>query len=320
MLKWPKGQVSAEKSYGGSYADYSLGKPMTRIIVEAKRDGVYFDLPAGIGPGVVQLPTITEGSPAVGDAVKQVLRYCQDRGVPIAVVTNGHQVIAFMAFRQDAVPPLAARALVFDSLSAIREKFRTFWDNLSPVGAELLTLQGTVGDMRVQSPPQKLAARIPNYPGYWIRNKISTELQTLGDLILQDLVTAPELEPVFLDRCYLASSALSEYALVSKEILEARYSALESMESEIATSSVRDEDNKLSEDLKVDVTAASLASRPLILLGNVGVGKSIFIRHFIRIDAKDVMERSVVLHINFGGEPAQQRTFAYTSWTISLLN
>jgi hypothetical protein len=34
------------------------------------------------------------------------------------------------------------------------------------------------------------------------------------------------------------------------------------------------------------------------------VGKSIFIRHFVQIDAREVMERSVVLTINFGGEPA----------------
>ena len=34
------------------------------------------------------------------------------------------------------------------------------------------------------------------------------------------------------------------------------------------------------------------------------MGKSIFIRHFIQVDAKEVMERSVVLSINFGAEPA----------------
>jgi len=303
VLKWSRQDIVSEKSHGGTYADYSLGGPATRMIVEAKREGIYFDLPAGVGPGVVALPTITEASPAVGEAVKQALRYCQERGVPIAVVSNGHQMIAFMASRQDGIAPLTARALVFDSLSAMRESFREFWDNLSAAGAELLSLQATLGDGPVQSPPQKLSARIPDYPGYWSRNRISTELQTLGDLILADLTGAPEFEQAFLERCYLASSALSEYALVSKEILEARYSALESAESDISTNATREGDG-LSGELQVDVIAASLGRRPLILLGDVGVGKSIFIRHFVRIDAKDVMERSVVLNINFGGEPA----------------
>jgi hypothetical protein len=303
VLRWPKEEIIAEQSHGGTYADYAVGRPATRMIVEAKREGVYFDLPAGVGPGVVPLPAITEASPAVGEAVKQVLGYCQERGVPIAVVSNGHQVIAFMASRQDGIPPLTARALVFDSLSAMRESFREFWDNLSAAGAEMLSLQSTVGDGKVQLPPEKLSARIPDYPGYWSRNRISTELQTLGDLILADLIGAPEFEHAFLERCYLASNALSEYALVSKEILEARYSALESAESEISTSAARD-DSDISDALQVDVIAASLGRRPLILLGDVGVGKSIFIRHFVRIDAAEVMERSVVLNINFGGEPA----------------
>lgn len=303
VLCWPKEQITAEESHGGAYADYALGRPATRLIVEAKREGVYFELPAGVGPGSVRLPTITESSPAVGDAVKQVLRYCQDRGVPVAAVTNGHQLIVFVASRQDGVPPLSARALVFDSLSAMRDDFQLLWDNVSPAGLDLLTVHATLGDATIETPPEKLSARIPDYPGYWIRNRISTELKTLGDLVLQDLVMAPELEPEFLARCYLSSSALSEYALVSKEILEARYSALETMEANVSVASAR-RGGKLSGDLKVDVTAASLGRRPLILLGDVGVGKSIFIRHFVQIDAKEVMDRSVVLSINFGGEPA----------------
>jgi hypothetical protein len=303
VLCWPKQDITAEKSHGGAYADYVLGEPATRLIVEAKREGVYFDLPAGVGPGTVRLPTIAEGNPAVGEAVKQVLRYCQDRGVPIAAVTNGHQLIVFVASRQDAVPPLSGRALVFDSLQAMRDSFQLLWDNVSRAGVELLTLHATLGAAVVETPPEKLSARIPSYPGYWTRNKISTELKTLGDLVLQDLVMAPELEPEFLARCYLSSNALSQYALVSKEILEARYSALESMEAEVSTVAAR-RGGKISGDLKLDVTAASLGRRPLILLGDVGVGKSMFIRHFVQIDAKDVMERSVVLSINFGGEPA----------------
>jgi hypothetical protein len=164
-------------------------------------------------------------------------------------------------------------------------------------------LATVLGRPAVETPPEKLAARIPDYPGYWSRNKIQTELKTLGDLVLQDLVEAPELEREFLARCYLSSSTLSEYALVSRELLEARYSALEATAAKVSASSARHGD-EISADLRVDVTAASLGSRPLILLGDVGVGKSIFIRHFVQIDAKEVMEKSVVLSIDFGAEPA----------------
>lgn len=303
VLGWPKGEITAEQSHGGTYTDYQIGKPATRLIVEAKKEGIYFELPAGAGPGTAAISSVTDGSSDIKAAVEQVLGYCQERGVALAVVTNGHQILAFVASRQDGVPPLTGRALVFDSLAAIRSSFQLTWDNLSPAGVEALNLHKTLGDAQASTPPEKLAARIPGYPGYWTRNRIQTELKILGDLVLQDIVSAPEFEREFLARCYSSSGTLSEYALVSKEILEARYSALDEAEAEASTTSAWEGD-EIAGDLRVDVSAAGLGRRPVLLLGDVGVGKSIFIRHFMQIDAKDVMERSVVLYINFGGEPA----------------
>jgi hypothetical protein len=303
VLRWPKGQVEAEESHGGLYADYVLGRPATRLIVEAKREGIYFDLPVGVGPGIIQLRTLLESSSEIEAAIRQVLGYCHERGVPLAAVCNGHQLIAFLASRQDGVPPLQGRALVFDSFAAMQSEFSLLWNNLSRDGVEALTIHGTLGDSTVSTPPAKLSARIPDYPGYWGRNRIQTGLKILGDLVLQDIVTAPELEEDFLRQCYSTSDTLSEYAMVSREILEARYSALTSVESEATTAPAAGRQG-VSRELTTDVLAASLGRRPLILLGDVGVGKSMFIRHFIRIDAKDVMANSILLYINFGGEPA----------------
>src|SRR5439155_6411508 len=64
---------------------------------------------------------------------------------------------------------------------------------------------------------------------------------------------------------------------------------------------------QLSGDLTSDLMSASMGRRPLVLLGDVGVGKSIFIRHFRRIDAKEILSQSIVLSIDFGAEPALAR-------------
>lgn len=302
-LGWPRDQIVAEKSHDGEFADYTLGRPAAKLILEAKREGVYFDLPAGVSSGVMSLKTVLDGSESLGRAVDQVVTYCQKRGVPIAVICNGHQLVAFFASRGDGVPPLSGRALVFASLEDMRGMYRLFWDNLSPPGVDSLALHSTLGDTEATTPPEKLSARVPGYPGLWSRNKIQTELKILGDLVLQDIVSAPELERQFLTRCYSSSNTLSKYALVSKEILEARYSALDSSDAGTTTSPAR-VDDQITADLTTDVSAASMGKRPLILLGDVGVGKSIFIRHFMKIDAKEVMDKSVVLYINFGNEPA----------------
>jgi hypothetical protein len=222
VLAWPKEHVTAEVRFDREYTDYSAGTTATQLIVEAKREGAYFELPSGVTCGTMKLSTLTDASKGIRSAVDQALDYCLTRGVPFAVVCNGHQLVGFLASRQDRTPPRHGRALVFDSLSQMLRQFQLLWDNLSPTAVDRLNLQRTLGDTGVESPPEKLSARIPGYPGYWARNKISSELKTLGDLVLQDLIMGPQLEQEFLAQCYPSSHALSEYALVSREILEAR--------------------------------------------------------------------------------------------------
>jgi hypothetical protein len=74
-LDWPKGHIIAEESHGGTYADYALGRPATRMIVEAKREGVYFELPIGVGPAVIELRTLFDGNAKFEEAVRQAVGY-----------------------------------------------------------------------------------------------------------------------------------------------------------------------------------------------------------------------------------------------------
>lgn len=302
-LGWPRRDVVSEHPRDGGYADYFLGKPVGRLILEAKREGVYFELPVGFDRPTARLDALMESSPATEQAVRQALGYCQTRGIPIGAICNGTQLIAFIASRQDGVAPLDGRALVFDSLETMRKRFRELWDNLSEPGLEALTMYQTLHTDFVKPPPAKLAARLADYPGFKNRNDIQTGLKILGDLILQDTSSGPEVEEEFLRQCYSSSGALSKYALVGREILRARYSAIFEAEAQAKAAPARTTEG-VSAELTADVLSAGLSRRPLILLGDVGVGKSMFIRHFMRIDAKDLMEKSIVLKLDFGGEPA----------------
>ena len=71
----------------------------------------------------MSIPVLARLEPAIGKAIGQAAGYCQRRGVPFGVVCNGHQLIAFLASRNDAVPPLEGRALVFASLEEMEVNF-----------------------------------------------------------------------------------------------------------------------------------------------------------------------------------------------------
>lgn len=302
-LAWPSEQTEAEHHEAGEYADYLLGVPVRRVLIEAKREGRYFDLPVDT-PRIAKLTTLFAANKELACAIEQALPYAQRRGVPFAAVCNGRQLTAFLPSRTDGVSPMEGRALAFSSLSDMLENFALLWDNLSLAGTEARTLQATLGGDRALPPPPKLSARVAGYPGHQPRNDLATQLQILGELFLHDLIRDEGRdEEEFLRECYCPSGALSQYALVTRALLAARYSAAlgETLEVTLEDATTG-KGNK--QALRNDILAASMSTRPIILLGYVGVGKTMFIRHLIKVDAQDIADNAIVLYLDLLSEPA----------------
>lgn len=121
-LGWNREDCIAEEQYEGQYTDYSLGSPSRKLVVEAKKEGLHFELPAGFDKLRCRLRTLLELDSNTNAAIRQAVDYCQKRGIPIGAVCNGRQLIAFIGSRQDGVAPLDGHALVFSSLAVMRDK------------------------------------------------------------------------------------------------------------------------------------------------------------------------------------------------------
>jgi hypothetical protein len=295
-LGWSKNDCVVEEPHGPTYADYTLSTTRRVLIVEAKREGVSFELPAGDNRREYALTQLRRDYPALKSALDQVANYCQSRGVPIGVVSNGHQLVAFMASRGDGVPPQEGRALLYPSLDEMLSDFPTLWDCLSYPGLLEGRLEARLLGVGRSPLPPKLSSSIPGYPGLKGRNAFQTDLQILSELVLEDLMRGRELENEFLTSCYCRSGALSKYALISKDILKTRYASLFDAERPgptLVPAETRD-------GISVEIVAESLARRPILLIGDVGVGKTTFIRHLVRIEAKDVFENAISLYIDLG--------------------
>ena len=178
-LGWDKSECHAEDRFEGKYADYSLGKPHKYLIVEAKREDIYFEVPAGVDKQTFKIQRFGNEAPDVYAAIIQAMDYCQSRGVPFGAVCNGHQIVAFLASRTDGIPPIEGRALVLNSLQHMVENFLDLWNSLSRTGVPSRGLQILLQDSGESPPPNKLSLRIPHYPRYKIRNSLQTDLQAL---------------------------------------------------------------------------------------------------------------------------------------------
>jgi hypothetical protein len=295
-LGWDRNDVTAEEAHDGQYADYTFNVPRKLLIVEAKKEGVYFDLPVGMENLEYSIPGLLRTTPALKSAMEQVAGYCQSRGVPYAGVSNGHQFVIFVATRSDGIPPFDGTALVFSSLAQMRDHFLEFWNLLSKPAIEKQTLRSRLYAKSALSVPPKLSATIRPYPGTKGRNPFQSSMKAVSEFILEDVARARELERTFLQACYCHSGALSSYSLASKQMLRSRYAALFDADRpgpSVAPAAEWGETNP-------ELLAQSFSRRPILLIGDVGVGKTTFIRHLIADDPESFREKALALYIDLG--------------------
>lgn len=300
-LGWRPADITAEEHGPEGYVDYALGRPARDVIVEAKKEGITFKVPEGLsGRPLIDIGTLRE-DPGTRAAIDQATGYCQARGVPVAMITNGYQYIAFYASRQDGVAPLKGQALCFHSLEELEVRFEQAWAMLSREGVAQRNLQrllavGNGGTV----PPPKLADSILGYPGFRPRSELETNLSMLGNAFIRDIANPLSVTDEFYRQCYCNTGALSQYALVSREVLLDRYAPTK-IATGVEMKPVREKRGKLSPLLQGDIFSA-MTSSPLIILGDVGVGKTMFLQHFIRIDGADALDGALVFYVDFGAK------------------
>ena len=62
-LGWSRQDATLEEAHGGQYADYAFSAPRRLLIVEAKREGDYLELPAGYNRIEYAIPGLLRGHP-----------------------------------------------------------------------------------------------------------------------------------------------------------------------------------------------------------------------------------------------------------------
>jgi len=319
-LDWQHEDCIAEERVNGKYIDYSFRCPECLLVVEAKKEGVYFELPIGKSRQKQDIKFFLDNFPKVYKAIEQATRYCQSHGTPYGAVCNGHQLIIFVASRTDGRPPLDGKVLVFDSLPNLHQNFLLVWQCLSKSGIMSRRPSIELQDISIAPVPDKLSRTIAGYPGFKRRNDLQTDLQILGELFLEDIASLGMNgdEQEFLKECYCESGALSQYATISKNLLRARYSSIFQDQTE-GPSLVP---VKTKKGLSTYFTAKSLGRRPILLIGDIGVGKTMFIRHLYQVHEPEVFANALVFYIDFGHKPTLEkdlRTFIETEIVAQLL-
>ena len=131
VCMWPESELSREDRVESGFTDYQLKVRRTaHIVLEAKREGVAFELPYAVANRSPKLDGALVTDQNVKSAITQVRQYCDDHGIKFAIATNGNGWIVFRAIRDD-MPWKKGRARVFPSIGYIKEHFVEFWNLLA---------------------------------------------------------------------------------------------------------------------------------------------------------------------------------------------
>lgn len=296
VLGWPRARLLCEEYIKPGYADYVLtradGKPI--VLIEAKREGQYFDLPnslLGKGPSAyIRVGTLlTDGN--ISSAIHQVRDYCLTIGCDFAAITNGYQWIFFKTF-QTGSDWRELRAYVIGAFEFFSKRFIDAHNNLSyeaiveKASLQRLLLDGSVANRELFYPKDKISV----YDATVDANGHASSLRPIADKYFGAIDVS---DAEFMDSCYVSDREYDlAFANASRRIEDAVTPFLE----QFNVRDFRDVEhggafgNRIAKNL--------VGARPadvIVLFGGKGVGKSTFLKRLLFHKPPHVIEKNGVV-------------------------
>lgn len=294
VLGWDKLDVEPEKYCRDvGEADYLCHVDSApALLIEAKREGEAFVLPdVEIPEGVSHFGLLAKECRAAEKAIRQVISYAPTLGVRYVAISNGYQWIITLSWVAGQRVE-ERQVIVFESLEAVEKKFRLFWQCFSPKGIAGNQVLDLLLDVRKAPPPAKLSQRLAVYPESTTRNKIADELAIVLGAVWEE-VKQDEDEIDFLRECYVIPEASNSALALAKELIEKKASSDERVQAKPV------QPNEVANLIK-----EYSQEKPIVVLGDVGNGKTTFLKYLRKLEAAKTLEKYIQLDIDFIDTPA----------------
>ncbi|MGB3878263.1 MAG: hypothetical protein WA980_20620 [Shinella zoogloeoides] len=316
VLSWPRNRVSVEEYIAPGFADYVLKKANgdDLLFIEAKKEGVYFTLPAPYVPtecsayiSIAKLRT----DPNIKAAMDQVRTYCFDTGCEFAAITNGHEWIFFKTFehgkRFENLQALVLRNLQFFEKEYTRGQ-NTF-------GFTSIFERSSLHEALSSAPPKDRPIyfpkeKIPSYSHTITANRLAG---TLRPVVNHYFGVIGDNDTEFMDRCYVSQR---DYANMSDGITVLIEDSLTPYFKGYGVSQLDETGRggqlggRLTKNIK-----KQRQGEVLVLFGGKGAGKSTFIKRLLRHNPPPwLREHSVIAIIDLLKVPEENAVIRGKIW------
>ncbi|MCC6908089.1 MAG: hypothetical protein IT430_09130 [Phycisphaerales bacterium] len=294
VLGWDRARVDTETfARDVGFADYVFDHRASRaLVLEAKREGTTFLVSGDQYPDrPVSFSLLASESKTAAAALRQAANYANSYGSRYVAITNGHQWVFGLTY----VPGESIedrRVFVFESLDAIERKFRVFFKCLSPIGLLYNAVIGQLFRSRTDPAPSKLSASIAGYPVVRteaaIRNHLRVPLQLIWEEVNQN-----DSDQSFLQECYITPGKADGTLQLAQELIDQRK----------RTDAIVAEKAARASDVGDLLSAAKSPEKPIVVLGRIGHGKSIYLQYLRQVRAKESLEKYIQIDVDFLDRP-----------------
>ncbi len=302
---WSVDELGVEEpTGGGDYIDYLLADAQQQpwMVVEAKRVSRTFALPKSSHP-YRSLATLARQSSDLKEVLDQAARYCNDRGVPYACVTNGYQWLFFRGLSASGRPWLKGSALAFDSLDDIDTRTAEFIRCVdrrfafTPTLPELLERASGAS----MPPGRRAAEQLP--PMQRPAQQPSPAIRAAAEFFFSDISDGERVG--MLDECYVVPGHSSDFDITLQRLLKDTPDDLSDLPDDARDGTPR----QFIDDLAADARFLNIRN-PIAVVGNVGAGKTTFLKKVLvdLIRTKSVITAYVNLEGHSTGGALSQDT------------
>lgn len=274
VLQWPHPDIATEETAGPGFTDYTLRIGLSaRLVVEAKKDAVSFDLDQRTAGQAYKLngPVFNKDAKK---AIDQAIVYCGFKNCELACVTNGNSWIIFRGSRLgDGTDTLDGKGIVFPSLDAIKSNFGLFYSLLSRNKVSEFAYRGefqVAEGMPLRDLSFLKPLRAPSTRKLTQRGDFATDFDAIMSSFFERLKGDHDAEMI--QKCFVVTA---ESNLAEDKMLRI---------TEDLVGKIRQLDVDTGTELLEVIQSARLQhkNRFVLLVGNKGSGKSTFIDRFFQ--------------------------------------
>lgn len=272
---WESGSFSREIATGtGDYVDYEVPRTAPILVIEAKRSGTTFALDETrleTGRTRALQTLMRNGGQSLRDALKQAAGYCNDRAIPYACVTNGYQWLFFRGLSSETHVWHTGRAIIFPSADELIANFDDFLACIAPhkvASSELPRLLARPTGQEIPRstiPLDNLTLRRKSPP-----KAVLDIRRSIGEQFFAQIHGSDRAK--MLAGCYVEPGGRPEFNRSLQRLLEDTISTEFLGDDEFYEGNTKDFTDKLQ---RLDIEGS--LRYPILVVGNVGVGKTTFL-------------------------------------------